>query len=64
LMVVTYVALVEFGKRLFFKAQRPGASLAPKMSHTHRRIRRVATRWSHRTISGRSGRRLPPTPSV
>jgi Mg2+-importing ATPase len=64
LMVGTYVALVEFGKGLFFKVQRPGKALAPEMSHRRRRIRRLATRWSHRGITGRAGSPLQPTPSV
>jgi P-type Mg2+ transporter len=47
LMVATYLVLVEVGKRRFFRAERRGEPLAPRLPHQHRRIRRVATRWSH-----------------
>ncbi|MGZ6496730.1 MAG: magnesium-translocating P-type ATPase [Actinomycetota bacterium] len=47
LMIATYLGLVEVGKRRFFRAERRGKPLAPKLPHQHRRIRRVATRWSH-----------------
>jgi Mg2+-importing ATPase len=47
LMIATYLALVEVGKRRFFRAERRGPPLAPRLPHQHRRIRRVATRWSH-----------------
>ena len=46
LMVATYLLLVEVGKRRFFRGERPGEPLAARLSHQHRRIRRVATRWS------------------
>ena len=46
LMVATYLLLVEVGKRRFFRGERPGGPLAARLSHQHRRIRRVATRWS------------------
>jgi P-type Mg2+ transporter len=46
LMVVTYLALVEVGKRRFFRPG-PGTPVAPRRSHRERRIHRLATRWSH-----------------
>jgi Mg2+-importing ATPase len=47
LMIAAYLALVEVGKRRFFRAERPGEALAPRLPHHRRRIRRMATRWSH-----------------
>jgi P-type Mg2+ transporter len=47
-MIATYLLLVDVGKRLFFRAERRGEPLAPRLPRQHRRIRRVATRWSHR----------------
>jgi P-type Mg2+ transporter len=47
LMIATYLVLVEVGKRRFFQAERRGAPLAPRLPHQHRRIRKVATRWTH-----------------
>lgn len=46
-MIGTYLLLVDLGKRLFFRAERRGKPLAPRLPHQHRRIRRIATRWSH-----------------
>jgi len=48
LMIATYLVLVEIGKRRFFRLERQGRVLAAPLSPRHRRIRRVATRWSHR----------------
>lgn len=58
LMIVTYLLLVETGKRWFFRLERPGTPLATTLSPRHRRIRRIATRWSHHTRL-RSGRPSP-----
>ena len=45
-MVVTYLALVELGKALFFARWRPSSSGAPVSDRRQRRISRVRTRWS------------------
>ncbi len=47
LMIATYLVLVDLGKRWFYRAERRGEPLAPRLPHQHRRIRRLATRWSH-----------------
>jgi P-type Mg2+ transporter len=47
LMIATYLLLVDLGKRWFYRAERRGAPLAPRVPHQHRQIRRLATRWSH-----------------
>jgi Mg2+-importing ATPase len=46
-MIATYLLLVEMGKRRFFRLEGEGRPLAVRLSPRHRRIRRVATRWSH-----------------
>jgi Mg2+-importing ATPase len=48
-MIVTYMLLVELGKRRFFQAEQRGAPLATTVPPRRRRIRRIATRWSHHT---------------
>jgi Mg2+-importing ATPase len=45
-MVVTYLALVELGKAVFFARWRPSGSGAPVSDRRQRRISRVRTRWS------------------
>jgi Mg2+-importing ATPase len=47
LMIVTYLVLVEFGKRRFFRAERRGEPLARRPPYRQRRIHRLITRWSH-----------------
>jgi len=47
LMIATYLFLAELGKRRFFRVERRGKPLATPLSPQHRRLRRVATRWSH-----------------
>jgi Mg2+-importing ATPase len=47
LMIATYLLLVELGKRRFFRGERRGKPLATPLSPQHRRLRRLATRWSH-----------------
>jgi P-type Mg2+ transporter len=56
-MVTTYLFLVEVGKRRFFRTEMKGRPLAPAIPARHRRIRRLATRWSHhRYLGERRGR--------
>jgi Mg2+-importing ATPase len=47
LMIATYLLLVELGKKRFFRQERAAAPLAVPLPAQHRRIRRLATRWSH-----------------
>ena len=55
LMVVTYLALVEFGKSRFFRLQ-PGAEpLARRKPPRERRIHRRAARWSKSRATGEAG---------
>ena len=49
-MVVTYLGLVEVGKARFFRAPPPEKPLARPRGPRERRMHRVATRWSRRTI--------------
>jgi hypothetical protein len=46
-MIGTYLLLVDLGKRLFFRAERRGEPLAVRRPPRQRRIRRLATRWTH-----------------
>jgi Mg2+-importing ATPase len=46
-MIVTYLLLVDLGKRLFFRAERKGASVAAHRPPQQRRIHRLSTRWTH-----------------
>jgi Mg2+-importing ATPase len=56
-MVVTYLFLVEEGKRRFFRMEMKGRPLAPAIPARLQRIRRLATRWSHHLYVGeRRGR--------
>jgi Mg2+-importing ATPase len=46
-MIVTYLLLVDLGKRLFFRAERKGAPVATRRPPQQRRIHRLSTRWTH-----------------
>jgi Mg2+-importing ATPase len=46
-MIVTYLLLVDLGKRLFFRAERKGAPIAIRRPPQQRRIHRLSTRWTH-----------------
>ena len=46
LMVVTYLALAEAGKALFYRQRKAGPPLASRKPPHHRRVERLATRWS------------------
>jgi hypothetical protein len=46
-MIVTYLLLVDAGKRVFYRSERRGAPLAIRRPQEHRRIRRLSTRWTH-----------------
>jgi len=46
LMVVTYLALAEAGKALFYRQRKAGPPLASRKPSHHRRVERLATRWS------------------
>jgi P-type Mg2+ transporter len=49
-MIVTYVLLVDLGKRLFFRVERKGAPIAIRRPPQQRRIHRLSTRWTHDTL--------------
>jgi P-type Mg2+ transporter len=53
LMSATYLALVEAGKRRFFRPEAGEEPLAAPRSELHRRIHRTAVRWSHPARVGR-----------
>jgi Mg2+-importing ATPase len=47
-MVVTYLALAEAGKAWFYRLARPpGPTLARRLPAPHRRLLRLAWRWTH-----------------
>ena len=46
-MIVTYLAVAEVGVAYFFRKRKGIAPLAHRRSRQHRRVHRVATRWSH-----------------
>ncbi len=46
-MIVTYLALAEAGKARFFRPKKGAAPVREARSRQHRRIHRLATRWSH-----------------
>jgi Mg2+-importing ATPase len=46
-MIVTYLLLVDLGKRLFFRAERRVAPVATRRPPQQRRIHRLSTRWTH-----------------
>jgi Mg2+-importing ATPase len=58
LMIGTYLLLVEVAKRYFFAPPVGKRPLAVRRKRRERRVRRVATRWSHRHRI-RPGRRAP-----
>ncbi len=62
LMIATYLLLVEMGKRRFFRHEHVRAPLAVRLPPQHRRIRRLATRWTHSApgIVAPAGRRGRP----
>jgi Mg2+-importing ATPase len=60
LMVVTYLALVEFGKYVFYtRLGRAAPPLAVKPPHRERHVQRRAAGWSMRQPSGPRRRRSP-----
>ena len=46
-MIVTYLLLVDLGKRVFFRGERKGAPVATRRPPPERRIHRISTRWTH-----------------
>jgi P-type Mg2+ transporter len=58
-MIITYLALAQLGVALFFKHQ-GGRPLALHVSHQHRRITRIASRWH---LWPQKSARTPPTPA-
>jgi P-type Mg2+ transporter len=58
-MIITYLALAQLGVALFFKHQ-GGRPLALHISHQHRRITRIASRWH---LWPHKSTRTPPTPA-
>jgi Mg2+-importing ATPase len=46
-MIVTYLAVAEVGVAYFFRKRTGTAPLAHRRSRQHRRVHRLATRWSH-----------------
>ena len=45
-MVVIYVALIELGKRRFYRVESPGPTLSRRHSPRQRRLRHRASRWT------------------
>jgi Mg2+-importing ATPase len=45
-MIVTYLAVAEVGVAYFFRKRTGTAPLAHRRSRQHRRVHRLATRWS------------------
>jgi Mg2+-importing ATPase len=65
LMIATYLLLVDLGKRWFYRAERRGEPLSPRLPHQHRRIRRLSTRWSHpAAVPVKPGPLIPASPSA
>jgi P-type Mg2+ transporter len=50
-MIVTYLLLVDLGKRVFFRTERKGAPVATRRPSQQRRIHRLSTRWTHHALA-------------
>jgi P-type Mg2+ transporter len=47
-LIVVYLALIEFGKRIFYRPRPPGPPVARKLPPAEHSVRHRATRWSVR----------------